>query len=813
MKTLLTLTFSGALLAQEQVTSPLQVLAPNDNSASSVVQVQDQAQHFIGFIAPALVTQIEVSSATAANPMVLTLANPRPTSVLVGGTVTLSGAAGAGCSGMNATHPVSAVGASTITITFNGTGCTYTAGSADLETNIYWELPAADGVTGDCLGWSAAYVLDFVSCGGSSPPFVDSTSIIKGSADATKLLSIEVDGFTTGTTRTLTPQNASYTLAGINIAQTFSANQTLGADLLAGTDNTYKLGDANRWYQVAANRFEGTCGTLDGMTCVGTNNYVKTRKLELLDYLGLSNFGTNIKGIAASGSSQMSFTDNADADMVTFTRQTTPSVTEAKFFMHVVADSSSWTLGKSTSPWSYGYFTDVRAAALAGVGARTICADADGDIVLSGCPGGTAPFIDTTAILYSAATPANTLTVDLSGYTAARTLTPQDGSYILAGTNRAQTFTTGDQTFAVNILPSGVRDIGQGANPFSNAYFTNSMATQVRVASSLTSPAYYHFESPATSTFRLYSGNGGQIELGLTVVSATDSQWSMRGTLYPGDSTGSNGYIGSSSLPWRGAYLNLVDVYGTSSGSNYSSVIRDTGGSPGINFYSATTTKRGSLSSGATAAFSFQNGADTHIFTGFQSTGNIQVGSTTDQGFKFYVNGTANIAGTMRNEQMDGFGTRCAQVDNSGDFAVASTECIPNSRTISTTSPLGGGGDLSANRTLTCTTCVTNVTGTSPISSSGGTTPAISCSTCVTTEGGQSISGTTTLSTASISTAISGTFNLSGNMTVTGNYYARTFSGGDASCGSVADGWLGIRTDTNEIQVCIGGAMKKALLI
>lgn len=31
-----------------------------------------------------------------------------------------------------------------------------------------------------------------------------------------------------------------------------------------------------------------------------------------------------------------------------------------------------------------------------------------------------------------------------------------------------------------------------------------------------------------------------------------------------------------------------------------------------------------------------------------------------------------------------------------------------NARSIATTSPLGGGGDLSANRTLTCTTCVTS---------------------------------------------------------------------------------------------------------
>jgi len=60
-------------------------------------------------------------------------------------------------------------------------------------------------------------------------PFVDSTAIIKGSADATKLLRIEVDGFTTATTRVLTPPNANATIAGLEVAQTFTSEQTFQA--------------------------------------------------------------------------------------------------------------------------------------------------------------------------------------------------------------------------------------------------------------------------------------------------------------------------------------------------------------------------------------------------------------------------------------------------------------------------------------------------------------------------------------------------------------------------------------------------------
>jgi hypothetical protein len=55
---------------------------------------------------------------------------------------------------------------------------------------------------------------DWVTLVGPSliPPFVDTTTIVKGSADATKLARLEVDGFTTGTTRVLTPLNKDYTL-------------------------------------------------------------------------------------------------------------------------------------------------------------------------------------------------------------------------------------------------------------------------------------------------------------------------------------------------------------------------------------------------------------------------------------------------------------------------------------------------------------------------------------------------------------------------------------------------------------------------
>ena len=48
--------------------------------------------------------------------------------------------------------------------------------------------------------------------GGAALPVIDTTSIAKGSADDTKQVRFEVDGFTTGTTRVITPLDKDYTL-------------------------------------------------------------------------------------------------------------------------------------------------------------------------------------------------------------------------------------------------------------------------------------------------------------------------------------------------------------------------------------------------------------------------------------------------------------------------------------------------------------------------------------------------------------------------------------------------------------------------
>lgn len=106
----------------------------------------------------------------------------------------------------------------------NGTNHVGLAAPQSVAADVVWTLPAADGASGQALTTNGSGVLSWVTPGGL--PVADTTNIVTGSSDATKLLRFEVDGFTTATTRTLTPQNASYTLAGTDLAQTFTATQT-----------------------------------------------------------------------------------------------------------------------------------------------------------------------------------------------------------------------------------------------------------------------------------------------------------------------------------------------------------------------------------------------------------------------------------------------------------------------------------------------------------------------------------------------------------------------------------------------------------
>jgi hypothetical protein len=129
--------------------------------------------------------------------------------------------------------------------------------------------------TGGAGSWQAV--------SGASLPVVDTTGIAKGSSDATKIVRFEVDGFTTATTRTLTPQNNSYTIAGTDISQTFSSTQTfsgtlsvtgtVGDDFVPNADGSYVNGTTSfRWGSIATYNadFNGVLTLQSGSTITGS---------------------------------------------------------------------------------------------------------------------------------------------------------------------------------------------------------------------------------------------------------------------------------------------------------------------------------------------------------------------------------------------------------------------------------------------------------------------------------------------------------------------------------------------------------------
>jgi len=143
----------------------------------------------------------------------------------------------------------------------NGTNYVALRAPTAITSNIIWILPSADSSGTQCLSSNGSAVLSWSACSaGSSAPFVDTTSIVKGSADGTKELRFEVDGFTTATTRVLTIQNINHTVAGTDINNSFTIDQW------PGTNNLYSLGtSSNIWANVyARDLYGGISGTTAG---------------------------------------------------------------------------------------------------------------------------------------------------------------------------------------------------------------------------------------------------------------------------------------------------------------------------------------------------------------------------------------------------------------------------------------------------------------------------------------------------------------------------------------------------------------------
>jgi len=362
-------------------------------------------------------------------------------------------------------------------------------------------------ITGTCTG-----------CGGLPVP--DTDSVVRGSADGTKLLRFEVDGFTTATTRVLTPQNASYTLAGTDLAQTFTAAQTF--------NNTVNL---NNGFSTDGNVILTSTRILSNVVSV-TQSWLPTTNNTY--NIGSSSFRwANVYGTSLDFSSGGSIGGNLTLNGATNTMSGTlrPGFT------------NTGSIGDS----SYRYAT-----------AYVVNLDVSG--TCTGCSG--LPVTDSTAIVKGSSDATKQMRFEVDGFSTAttRTLTVQNDNYTIAGINLGQTFTA-TQTF------SNVVNLNDGfyTGGFQVLTSTRILANIASVSQTLL-PTSTNTYALGSSTYRwstmfsttLDVSSTGTVGGNLTLNGSTNT---MSGTLRPGfDGLGS---IGDATYRYGDIYAYDANFAGT----------------------------------------------------------------------------------------------------------------------------------------------------------------------------------------------------------------------------------------------------------
>lgn len=116
--------------------------------------------------------------------------------------------------------------------------------------------------------------VDFDNVGGTSLPVADTQTLVKGSADATKLWRVEVDGFTTGATRVFTPPDADLTITTfgaslVDDANAAAARTTLGATTVGGNYFTLANPGAITFPRMNADNTISALSAADFRTAIG----------------------------------------------------------------------------------------------------------------------------------------------------------------------------------------------------------------------------------------------------------------------------------------------------------------------------------------------------------------------------------------------------------------------------------------------------------------------------------------------------------------------------------------------------------------
>lgn len=490
---------------------------------------------------------------------------------------------------------------STVQVENSGFRTGFTFPTTPPSGDLIWKLPNADAV--GCLQSDGSFQLSIVACsGGSTLPVIDTTKIVKGSVDATKELRFEVDSFTTGTTNVLTPQDASYIIAGTNISNSFSASQ-ITQDLVPSSAGFWNVGTLSDPYSTMIattfyTRLVGLSCNYNSSTATALGGGVFTvQDSACATQAKMSSTGFDTVG--ASGSYKIQGTE-----VITSARNLRNIVDISTSLIPTVTNTYSLGANTGTGYFAFSYITngtfDVLnpktgsssiGAAGAGNGFATIygdaiaarttfrlgtsatagyvmTADASGFGSWQAASSGTAlPVIDTTNIIKGSVDATKLVRFEVDGLTsgATRVLTVQDASYTLAGTNIGNTFSATNSFLATQITQTIRPDIDNNydlGDPFFR--FRQLYGMSASLSSSATGITPVLNIPNATSSFAIYVPNGGVAAGTVAAASAAFSaSLSVVGTstLQTTLPSATNTYnLGSTSARWNvynGRYLNL----------------------------------------------------------------------------------------------------------------------------------------------------------------------------------------------------------------------------------------------------------------
>jgi len=286
-----------------------------------------------------------------------------------------------------------------------------------------------------------------------NPPFIDSDPLVKGSADPTKLMRFEIDGFTTSTTRVMTLPNASVTLAGLGVvSQTWSGINIFTSDVSVRTAGFFIQNSADITKQLNF----ALAGATTGQVVTIASNHTANRTITL------PNGTTTLGGLGITSQTwtgENIFTASISVRDTNFFVQNTADITKQMLFDFAGATTGqTLTLESNHTAFRTVTFPDATTV-LAGLSVTQSWTGANtfvGDVAVR-----TAQFfIQNTSditkqlnFLLAGATTGQVMSIE-SNHTANRTVTLPDSTTTLAGLSINQTFTA-DNIFTDVALRSG----------------------------------------------------------------------------------------------------------------------------------------------------------------------------------------------------------------------------------------------------------------------------------------------------------------------------------------------------------------------